>query len=94
MLYLVKDAFELLFVQQIAVVKRDLLSCYLLDSLERRGFAIGFRHAICEVVYCHHVVSALQELDDAMTADVTGASGYENGPPVSGHFSPLARREN
>lgn len=86
MLYLVKDCLEFLSIEQIAVIKRDLLPCYLLGSFKRRRFAIDFRHAICEIVYCHHVVSALQEFDDAMTSNVTGASGYENGPPISGHF--------
>lgn len=86
MIYLIKDCLKLLSIEQIAVIKRDLLPCYLLNSLERRGFAIGFRNAICEIVYCYHVVSTLQELDDAMTADVTGASSYENGLPISGHF--------
>lgn len=84
--YLAKDGFELLSVEQIAVVERHFLPGYLLDPLERRGLAVGLCHAVCKVVYSHHVVSALQKLDDAMTADVAGASGHENRPPISRHL--------
>lgn len=86
-LYLVENGLEFLFVEQIAIVERHFLPSYLLDSFERRGLTVGLCHAVREVIYGHYVVTALQELDDTMTADVTGASGYENGPPIFAHFS-------
>lgn len=94
MLYLIKYSFELFSVKQIAIVKRDFFSRYLLDSFECRGLAVGFCHAVCKVIYSYHIIATLQELDDAVATDVTGTPRYENGPPVSRHLPHWTREFN
>jgi len=76
-LYFVENAVQLLDVQQVALIKGDLLAGNAAHPIQTGG-GLLLADAVCEVVDGYHVVAGFQQRQYAMAADVSSAARDEN----------------
>jgi hypothetical protein len=77
-----EDVLEGSLVQQVALIERDGLAGDGLDAFQRDGLTVRAVDAVDEVVDDDDFVTGAQKLDDAVAADVAGASRHEHGRQV------------
>ena len=68
--FLIENPFYRLAVQQICLIKFQLLSRDLLNSLQ------GLLTGIVKIVYDYYLIACIQQLYAGMASDISGASRY------------------